>query len=312
MSRTRSPLRFRTHSQRSALAIVASALLLAGACSRSAPSNADSALAHDLALAGQNQPLNPTFQDTAQGASAPRQAPVEQQAPRTIPTPRRRTSERVREAPQPPEPQPAPAQSAPVQATAPAPAPTPAPTPAPAPAAAPQNSFGAGTEMSLSSGSKVCTSSNEVGDKLVATVNSPVTGANGAIIPAGSTVVLEVTSLTPGDSPDNARITFRVRSLVMNGATYDLPGSVTPEGSLEKTKVANSDPNGDRTKVIGGAVLGGILGNVLGHGIKGTVIGAAAGAATGAVVARAGQKYDACLPQGAALRLTLSSPLVIT
>ena len=51
---------------------------------------------------------------------------------------------------------------------------------------------------------------------------------------------------------------------------------------------------------------------MIGHNTKGTVIGAAAGAATGAAVAKAGEKYEGCLPAGAPLRLTLNAPLVMS
>jgi hypothetical protein len=41
------------------------------------------------------------------------------------------------------------------------------------------------------------------------------------------------------------------------------------------------------------------------------VIGAAAGAAAGTAAAHASQNSDACLPQGSALRLTLSREMVV-
>jgi hypothetical protein len=51
---------------------------------------------------------------------------------------------------------------------------------------------------------------------------------------------------------------------------------------------------------------------MIGHSTKGTVIGAATGAAAGAAVAKTGEKWEACLPAGSALRLTLTSPLIVT
>jgi hypothetical protein len=170
--------------------------------------------------------------------------------------------------------------------------------------------IGSGTGVGLTSGTKVCTT-NLPGDKLIATVNESVTGSNGAVIPSGSTVVLEVASVTPGDNGDDAQITFRVRSVEVNGKDFPADATVTPTGSLEKSKVENSDPNADKKKVIGGAIAGAILGQIIGHNTKGTVIGAAAGAATGAAVAHASQKYQACLPAGAPMHLTLNSALVM-
>ncbi|MEO6877477.1 MAG: YMGG-like glycine zipper-containing protein, partial [Gemmatimonadaceae bacterium] len=168
--------------------------------------------------------------------------------------------------------------------------------------------IGSGTTVALTSGSKVCTSTNLPGDKIVATVNEAITGSNGAVIPAGSSVVLEVASVNSGQSADGATITFRVKTLVINDKTYTVAGNVAPSGQLERTKVAGGN---DKTKVIGGAIAGALLGQILGHNTKGTIIGAAAGAATGAVVAKSGEKWEGCLPSGAPLRLTLTGTLVM-
>jgi hypothetical protein len=264
---------------------------------------ADSDLARDLALASAQPAAQPTFQDTTV-APTPTPAKRVEQAP---PTPvRARTGrEPKRETPRPVVQTPAPQPVQQPVTVAPTPAPAPAEAPAPAPA-----SIGAGSGFALTSGSKVCTNTNLPGDKIVATVNEAVTGANGAVIPAGSAVVLEVASVNAGDNGQNAQITFRVRSVVVNEKTYNVAAEVTPLTPLEKTKVAG-DPNADRNKVIGGAIAGALIGQIIGHNTKGTVIGAAAGAATGAAAAKAGQKWEGCLPAGAAMRLTLNSALIL-
>jgi hypothetical protein len=178
--------------------------------------------------------------------------------------------------------------------------------PAPIPA-----EIGSGTSVALTSGAKVCTSTNLPGDKIVATVNEPVTGSNGAVIPAGSTVVLEVASVNSGSTADSTAIVFRVKSLVVNDKMYTLAANVSTGGQLEKTKVQGTDPNADKKKVIGGAIAGALIGQLIGHNTKGTIIGAAAGAATGAVVAKSGEKWEGCLPAGAPIHLTLTGPLVM-
>jgi hypothetical protein len=164
----------------------------------------------------------------------------------------------------------------------------------------------------MTSTSRVCTNTNRPGDKMVATVNSPITGSNGAVIPAGTPVVLEVASVTEGSTAEGAQITFRVRSVVVDDKTYEAAADVASLGTLEKTKVANLDPNSDKKKVIGGAIAGAILGQMMGRNTKSTVIGAAAGAAAGAAVAKAGEKWEGCLPQGSPMRLTLNAPIVIS
>lgn len=158
----------------------------------------------------------------------------------------------------------------------------------------------------------MCTNSNRAGDKIVATVTSPVSGSNGAMIPAGAAVVLEVASVNSGRSAEEAQIVFRVRSVVIDDKTYDAAADVATLGTLERTKVAGEDPNADKKKVIGGAIAGAILGQIMGKDTKSTVIGAAAGAATGAAVAKAGQRWEGCLPEGSPLRLTLNAPIVIS
>ena len=281
----------------------------AAACNRDAARDraaADSVLARDLALAGQQTAAQPSFQDTTI-APTPEPAPAKpvsrvverepapRRAPREIP---RRQAPAPQPVTQPPLPQPQPINAL--------------PAPAAAPVAAPAAEIGAGVNFGLTSGSKVCSNTNLPGDKLVATLNETVTGTNGAIIPAGSTVVLEVTSVTGGENAESAQVGFRVRSVVVNDKTYHVEANVTPMAPFEKTKVADGDPNADKKKVIGGAIAGAILGQMIGHNTKGTVIGAAAGAAAGAAVAKSGEKWQACLPAGAPLKLTLNAPLVIS
>src|SRR3954466_16370895 len=256
--------------------------------------NADSDLTRDLQLAGQVN-AQPTFQDTALSSAAPARAPAPTKTPAPTPTRTARETRRMSPAAAPQDVRPS--------------IPTPAPLPARAPAAALSRVIGAGTGIVMTSGGRVCTETNRPGDKIVATVDSPVSGTNGAVIPAGSKVVLEIASITPGDQ---AQILFRVRALYVNDSSYSVAGNVTPSTPLERVKVANPDANADKKKVIGGAIAGAILGQMIGHNTRGTVIGAATGAAAGAVVAKSGEKWEACLPAGAPIKLTLSQSLVIS
>jgi hypothetical protein len=276
-----------------------SVALVTSACSNSEreTARADSALARDLALASANTP-QPTFEDTS---LAPAPAPAKIDTP--APARRRPVQQPQREVPR-PAPQPAPQRevAAPVvvqQATIPTPAPE-------------RGAIAGGSTGVLTIGSKVCSSTNMVGDKLVATLNEPLTGTHGAILPAGSTVVLEVASVQSGDKAENAQITFRVRSIVVNDKTYTVAADATPESALDRAKVQGTDPNADKKKVIGGAIAGAVLGQMIGRNTKGTVIGAAAGAAAGAAVAKSGEKWEACLPSGAQVRLKLNEVLVLS
>lgn len=289
-----------------ALVLAVAALAVAACSEQRTAERADSDLSHDLALASQIT-AQPALKDTAIApAPQPQAAPAPRRQP--APPPQRTTPRRQ------PTPQPVPAAAPPPTQTASAPdsaqpdsatGTASGAAPAPEPAA-----IAAGTGISLTSGMRVCTNSNKVGDKLVATVTSPVEGSGGATIPTGARVVLEVAQLTPGTTPDSSTIVLQPTVMYVNGLSYQVTGTVAPTSALERTQVQGSGPS-DKEKVAGGAVVGAILGQLLGHNTKSTVIGAAAGAATGAVVAKVQQHYQACLPEGAALTLTLGAPLTM-
>jgi len=258
---------------------------------------ADSELARDLALAVQTQRAAPEFSDSALStAPEPRRAaPPPRQTPITKATaPARRTTPVVTQRPRP---------TAPTVVVE-QPAPQPAPVP---PRRAP--GFGAGTSFGVSTKSQVCTT-NMPGDKIVATLNEGVSGENGAYIPAGTSVVLEVASVTPGDSPESAAITLRVRSIDIDDQAVSVPASVAILSDLERREIPRSG-GADKKKVIGGAIAGAVIGQVLGRDTRSTVIGAAAGGAAGAAAAAASRKYDACLPAGASVRITTSEQITL-
>jgi hypothetical protein len=279
--------------RRNSATLATAAMLLAlGACrDRDADSARDSALSRDLTLAAAIARPTPELRDVPDPTPAPepevRRTPVPVRAPvRAAPRERPRP---VVEAPTPP-------------VEAPAPEPTPAPAPAPR-----TGVIAAGTSFGLTTDDRACSDANRPGDKMVARTAEPVTGTNGVVFPAGSPVVIEVASVTPGSTADSSTITFRVRSITADGVTHAVTGDVVPTGTLEKRRI---DTGGsDKKKVVGGAILGAVLGRVAGGGAKGTVIGAAAGAAVGAAAAGASARYETCVPAGATLRLTISAPI---
>jgi len=281
--------------------VVASLALLA-ACRDRADTNgsaaADSAFARDIALAQQQVAPQTVFNDAPLGgaesaAPAPAtESPSPARTPR--PTPRRQSPPApVARTPRPTAPQPAPVDREPEAA----------PAPAPGPAA---GIIGAGTRIGMTMNERTCTSAL-VGDKFSATVSSATVGSNGAVIPAGSTVVLEVTSVERADPVEASKIHFHVRAIDVNGESYPGEGDVTAQSQMETERVSGGS---DRTKVVGGAVAGAVLGTILGKGAKGTVIGAAAGAAAGTAVGRR-ENSRACLAAGSSLQLTLSREIVM-
>lgn len=188
----------------------------------------------------------------------------------------------------------------------------PAPTPAPPPAARGPTSgvIASGTSLALTSGSKVCTNTNKIGDRFDATLTTPVSGTNGVSLPAGSTVSIEVTELKRSvDSKTNIVMGFRVVSITANGRTYT-PDAEVVSASIDR--VRSQDRGDDAKKVIGGAAAGAIVGQVLGRNTKGTLIGAAVGAAAGAAAASSTSDYEGCVNAGAAIAVRLTGPLTVS
>jgi hypothetical protein len=139
----------------------------------------------------------------------------------------------------------------------------------------------------------------------VATLVQDVSGPDGARIPAGTPVLVEMAQPAEGGA-----FAFRVKAVQIDGTLIPIEGTVRAEGTPTERRVSKG---GDKGKVVTGAVVGAILGRVLGGGgAKGTVIGAAGGAAAGTIAAARNSVTERCLPAGATLTVTLSAPLVLT
>jgi hypothetical protein len=306
------------------------ALLAAAACARQDAAPADSALSRDLTLAAdagrptRADSLPLPNADTAVALRLPAARPVAATpspaptppTPQAAPTPRRVAAEPTsRPAAPPPSPEPvatAPAAVAASHDSAPVPAPMPTPMHGPAPAAV-GHTFAAGTAMVLSTTQPICSTTNKAGDKFVATLREPVAAADGGTLPAGTDVVLELSSIIRGPY-DHGRVELAARSIAIEGYLRPIVAEVAwVDGVLER-KPLKGPPGSrsDASKVGKGAMTGAILGRVFGgKGAKGTVIGAAAGAAAGAAGARSDTQYEGCLPKGAEVKMRLTGPLAI-
>lgn len=281
-----------------------SAAFVAAACGGDARKGSDSALAQDSALSRDLQMANnadsatqPALQDVPAPVPAPEATTPARPATRPPAATRPRTS--------------TPAKTPPA-ATKPAPATTASGntvTPGSTGSEKSVGSIAAGTVMTLTSASKVCTNTNHVGDRMTATLSEAVSGSNGVSIPAGATVTLEVTKLSRSENAkDPIQMGFAVRSVTFNGRTYALDADVT---SATVDRVRGATKSDDAKKVIGGAVAGAILGQIIGKNTKGTVIGAATGAAAGAAGAAATANYEGCVNQGGRITVKLNSAATV-
>lgn len=263
------------------------------ACSSDKPKDtalaSDSALNKDLQLAGKDTMAQPALKDVA----APPAAPV---ASKPV------ASKPVASKPKPAAPKP----SAPTK-TASGNSVTKNPTPSPA--GGKVGTIASGTSIGLRSDSRVCTNTYTVGQTFETTVTDGVTGSNGATVPAGAKVMLEVTQLKRSEnSTDKIIMEFAVKSVSFGGNTYALNAAVT---DAVVTRIRNEPTSKDVQKVVGGAVVGAIAGKILGKSTKATVIGGAAGAAAGAGVAAGTANYEGCIVDGGGLAITLSGPLQV-
>ncbi|WP_439642427.1 hypothetical protein [Gemmatimonas sp.] len=292
------------------LAGVLSLTVACGRSERSAAAGLDSALSRDLTLAASATP------DIALGDTAVTSAPSAPLPPPESPRPSPQAelpAPRPARAAAPGAPRPAPA---PAQAPAPAPspaavAPSPAPTPTPAPtvseAPAARRALGAGVQLSGPTNAPICSMANRPGDRFVVSLGSEVSSPDGARLPAGTPVLVELARV---DSTSGA-MSFRLRGVQVQGVFYPADGSVkVVDGAITERKVSKG--GNDAGKVATGAMIGGMLGRVMGGGAKGTIIGAAGGAAAGTIAAARNSTIERCLSAGATLSTTLTAPLVLS
>ena len=276
------------------LAFAAALAMSAGACNKDKNAGAlsqDTTLNRDLALANKDSASQPQLKDVPPADSSRTAAP----APTTSSKAPERTRPRHR----------APASSAAApESTTTASGNSVATTPAGSEVAL--GTIPAGTTINMTSNDKVCTNTNKPGDKFSASVSDAVVGSNGATIPAGSKVLMQVADLQrSGNATKSIQMTFSVQSVAIGSTTYPLSAQID---HVDVDKVRNASAGSDAAKVAGGAVIGAIIGQVIGHNTKGTVIGAATGAAAGTAVAMGTAAYEGCVPTGGKITIHLTDP----
>ena len=163
--------------------------------------------------------------------------------------------------------------------------------------------IGRGVALVGKTNAAICSQANRPGDRLVAILSNEVVSPDGAVLAAGTPILVEMAA--PANTGEFA---FRVRAVMVNGKLVPAQGTVTVDGPTTQHRVSNG---GAGTKIAGGAIVGAILGGIFGGG-KGAAIGAAGGAAAGGVAAANSGTTETCLPPGTAITVTLSAPLVLS
>ena len=266
----------------------------------------DSSLTRDLQLAGKDTSVQPQLRDIpANAATTPAPAATTPSSSGNAPVTR---------------PSPTPRVTRPTPRPAPVPKPTTPTTTTTASGNTVTKSTGgtgggavgtipSGTSLALHSDARVCTNTYQVGQSFTATTTEAATGSNGAVIPAGARVKLEVTQLKRSENAnDKIVMEFAVRSVSFGGRTYPVSANVA-DASVER--VRNQPQSKDIQKVAIGAAAGAVIGQIFGKSTKATVIGGAAGAAAGAGVAAGTANYEGCVPEGGSITVNLTAPLQV-
>jgi hypothetical protein len=167
----------------------------------------------------------------------------------------------------------------------------------------------AGTDLFVSLNQRIDTEDTEVGDRITATVTTPLRTPDGrVVIPQGAIATAEVTGLDDSDHlGDQAAIRLNFETIRFNGQTYPL--------SAEILKADIDVEQRDRDDVIRdagiGAAAGAVLGAVIGGSLKDILIGAALGAGAGTVISLGTGDVEAALPAGTELTIRTTQRIAL-
>jgi hypothetical protein len=148
-------------------------------------------------------------------------------------------------------------------------------------AAAPPGVIPTGTDLVIRTNETIDTDRAVPGRLFPAQLDRPIVDVRGnTIVAAGSTAELVVVNSSGGGTVGTPQLELAVRSIAVNGRTYNVVSDISEQEASQKGLGANR-----RTAetVGGGALLGTLIGAIAGGG-TGAAIGAVAGAAGGAAV----------------------------
>lgn len=160
----------------------------------------------------------------------------------------------------------------------------------------------AGTAMNVRLDQEISTKNSREGQGWAGTVTDEVRSGDGrVVIPAGSRVFGNVTTLVSGTTDQRATIGLGVRRVEMNGESHWVSARTEPivAGSQRAKRIGAT---------VGGAVVGGLLGRAVG-GKLGTIIGGAAGGYAGYRVTK--NRFRSMeLDQGTVITFTTSQDVI--
>jgi len=150
--------------------------------------------------------------------------------------------------------------------------------------AAPGEIVPAGTVLNVRTTQPIYADNTRPGTRFSGIVDDPVQVDGRILIPRGTPATLEVVGVSRSSNLQGRdRVSLRVRSIRMGGATYSVSTSyVELKGPSEGKRAVR--------KGIAGAGIGAAVGGLLGGG-TGAAIGATAGAGTGVAVAGSGKTH---------------------
>jgi hypothetical protein len=169
-----------------------------------------------------------------------------------------------------------------------------------------------GSRIDATWGEAITSRSNKAGETVTISVSADVKDGNGqVVIPAGSTVDLRITTLTPATNRSQAdgSLELGVTSAMIRGQRYALQGDVTSVAHWLKSRGVGT---AEVVKVGVGTAVGAAAGQVIGKDTRGTVIGGAVGAAAGAAAAVQTASRDVVVSTGAPVVITLTGPLTVS
>ncbi|MBT8487280.1 MAG: glycine zipper family protein [Gemmatimonadetes bacterium] len=165
-----------------------------------------------------------------------------------------------------------------------------------------------GATMSFFVDQEISTDSYAIGDRFVATLDTPVRDAEGNVVfAAGTESQWIVTQSVVEDG--QALLAMELESVDWNGDWIPVTATVT-DAMLDTD---NPDSGTETAAKIGvGAAAGALVGQILGKDTESTLKGAGVGAAVGTAVALATKGGSAKLPAGSILTVELVEPLTVS